>query len=149
MANPKIEDGYTKIANELLEVIIKTRMSDYEHRVFWLIVRKTYGFNKKSDWIAQKQIVLATGILKQNVYRTVNKLLKRKMITKTCKVLSIQKNYEIWKSSKEIMEVISIDYKSNPDIGTQNNKIIQKKEYRDQYITLDKEVNKILKNMEA
>lgn len=149
MANPKIEDGYTKIANELLEAIIKTRMSDYEHRVFWLIVRKTYGFNKKSDWIAQKQIVLATGILKQNVSRIIKNLLERNMITKVGKILSIQKDYDRWKLSKEIMKVISTDYKSNLNRGTQNNKKIQKKVYTDRYITLDKEVNKIFKNMEA
>ena len=149
MANPRIKDGYTRIANELLEAIIRTPMSDYEHRVFWLIVRKTFGFNKESDWIAQKQIVLATGILKQNVYKTTNKLLKRKMITKVGKLLSIQKNYERWKLSKEIMKVISTDYKSNLDRGTQNNKKIQKKVYEDRYIALDKLINYKYKNMEA
>ena len=49
MASPQIEDGYTKIANELLEAISKVNLSSYEFRVIMAIIRKTYGFNKKSD----------------------------------------------------------------------------------------------------
>lgn len=143
MANPQIQDGHTDIANDLLEAIIKTPMSDYEHRVFWLIVRKTYGFRKKSDWISHSQIVDATGINKQNVSRTIKKLSAKNMITKHDKRLSIQKDYELWKLSKkitksnlnrlrklskEITDVIQTDDRSNPGRALQNKKqLIQKK----------------------
>ena len=142
MASPQTEDGYTEIANELLEAIIKTPMSDYEHRVFWLIVRKTYGYKKKSDWISQKQIVEYTGILKQHVSRTINKLYKKNMIIKEGKNLAVQKDYEQWKLPKrvtkksnqnrlqklpkQVTEVTQTGYESNLNRGTQN-KILQKK----------------------
>ena len=55
MANPQIEDGYTKIANELLEAFSKHNFSAYETRVLMAIIRKTYGWNKKSDFISVSQ----------------------------------------------------------------------------------------------
>ncbi|GAG80233.1 unnamed protein product, partial [marine sediment metagenome] len=86
-------DGYTKIANELLEAIYKTKLTNYEYRVFMMIIRKTYGFNKKSDWIAQKQIVEKTGICKSHISRTIKNLLKKNMITREGKKIGIQKDY--------------------------------------------------------
>jgi phage replication O-like protein O len=130
MANPQLQNGYTKVANELLDAICKIPLSRYESQVFWYIIRKTYGFNKKEDWITQTQITMDTGILKQNVSRTISKLKDRKMILRNGKLIGIQKDYEIWKSnlnglqkksSKKITKVIKIDYKSN------QNRLPQKK----------------------
>ena len=102
MANPQIENGFTKISNELLEAVIRKHMSDYEHRIFWLIVRKTYGYNKKSDWISQTQIVEETGILKQHVSRTIKKLYDKNMIMKVENKLAIQKDYDLWELPKQV-----------------------------------------------
>ena len=102
MANPQTENGHTQIANELLEAIYKTPMSDYEHRIFWLILRKTYGFKKKSDWISQSQMVKELNIYKSHISRTIRKLIKRNLVTKNNKMFSIQKDYEMWKLPKEV-----------------------------------------------
>ena len=106
MANVQKEKGYTQIANELLDVLIMVPLSDYEHRVFLYILRKTYGFSKKQDWISQKQIAKDLGIHKCNISRTIRKLKEKNMIINTVekkkKILGIQKDYERWKLSKEI-----------------------------------------------
>jgi phage replication O-like protein O len=137
MANPQIENGYTKVANELLDAIYKIPLSRYESQVFWYIIRKTYGYNKKKDWISSTQITEDTKILKQNVSRTLSSLKKRKMILRNGRLIGIQKDYEIWESnhnrlpkklSKEITKVIKIDYKSN-----QNRLPQKKKEKRNIY----------------
>ena len=52
MANPQTENGHIKIANEIIEAITRTNLSAHESRVLWYIIRKTYGFNKKMDWMA-------------------------------------------------------------------------------------------------
>ncbi len=142
MANVQLENGFTQIANELLEAVIRTYMSNYEHRIFWLIVRKTYGYNKKSDWIAQKQIVEITGILKQHVSRTIKKLRDKNMIVVIDKKLAIQKDYDLWELPKQVTKesnlnglqkvtdsgnkVTQMGVKSNPNGGTQKNTTIQK-----------------------
>lgn len=134
MANPQVENGFTKISNELLEAVVRTYMSDYEHRIFWLIVRRTYGYNKKSDWISQSQIVEDTGILKQHVSRTIKKLYDKNMIMKVENKLAIQKDYDLWELPKQITsnpnrlprkvtqtgyKVTQMGVKSNPNGGTQ------------------------------
>ena len=96
MANPQLENGHVKIANDLFEAIYMTPMSDYEHRLFLLIIRRTYGFNKKSDWISLSQICKELGIHKANASRTVRKLKERNMITKEGRRISVQKDYEQW-----------------------------------------------------
>ena len=96
MANPQLENGYTKISNELLEAICKTRLSDYEHRVLMMIIRKTYGFNKKADWICLKKLSDDTEIRLPHISRTITNLLERNIISKQNRKVSIQKDYEKW-----------------------------------------------------
>lgn len=97
MAGPQIEDGYTKIANELLEAIINVNLSNYEFRVFMAIIRKTYGFNKKTDRISLSQLSDITGIKIPHICRALNKLLERNMILKNGKTKGINKDYHEWK----------------------------------------------------
>ena len=47
MANPQLEDGYTKIANEILEALAGINLSPYEGRALFFLIRKTYGWKKK------------------------------------------------------------------------------------------------------
>jgi|GEM_PF-1370232 phage replication O-like protein O len=101
MANPQIEDGYTSIANELLEAIIKVNLSPYETRILLGIMRKTYGYHKKSDHISLSQLEQLTNIPRVNICRTLNHLVKRQMIVKSFNnsrttEWSVQKNYTVW-----------------------------------------------------
>lgn len=165
MANVQLEDGYTMIANELLEAIYRISLSDYEHRVFWFIVRKTYGYKKKIDWIAQKQIVEETGISKSHVSETIKKLKNKNMITREGKKIGIQKDYDNWKFLKQVTfnrnkkflkEGIEVPDSSNQVPDTRNKKfpiqgdtkeiketiqkkLIQKKNYFSEFVLLTKE----------
>ena len=53
MANPQKENGFTPIANELLEQIIASGLNGNEMAVTFFIIRKTYGFQKKQDEILE------------------------------------------------------------------------------------------------
>jgi len=83
MANPQKEDGHTAIANEIMEALAKTYLSSYETQILFAIFRKTYGWNKKEDWITNTQL-------------TIKKLVQRNIITKKEKRLSFQKDYDQW-----------------------------------------------------
>jgi len=80
MSNPQIENGYTRIANELLEAIIKHPFSRREYAVLMCIIRCTYGFNKKEDAISGWQISEMTGIDRSHVSKTINELTKNNII---------------------------------------------------------------------
>ena len=45
MASPQLEDGFTRVANELLEALAKLKLCAYETKVLIFIIRKTYGWN--------------------------------------------------------------------------------------------------------
>lgn len=98
--NVQIENGYTKIANELYEAIIRLPLSGYEFRVLNALIRKTYGFEKKADYIALSQISELTGIAKPHVSKTVKNLISMKIVTKLGNKLGINKNYLAWKVTK-------------------------------------------------
>ena len=47
MSSPQLENGYTKIANEILESIIKARITASEKDILIFVIRKTYGYGKR------------------------------------------------------------------------------------------------------
>ena len=70
------------------------------HGYYWFIIRKTYGFQKKTDAISLGQFALGTGIPVSNVIRTLKKLENRHFITKSkdfyiCEY-GINKHYDQW-----------------------------------------------------
>ena len=100
VVNPQLENGYTQIANELIEALARFNLSPYESRLLWYIARKTYGYQKKTDAISLGQFALGTGIPVSNVIRTLKKLENRHFITKSkdfyiCEY-GINKHYDQW-----------------------------------------------------
>lgn len=96
----QLENGYTKIANELYDAIIKWRLSSYEHRVLIWIIRKTYGWNKKHDWISLSQFQKGTNIPQPHICRALKMLRQQNMIIKggnrNRTTYGIQKDYGLW-----------------------------------------------------
>lgn len=115
VASPQLEDGFTPIANEIVEALMKINLSAYESRVLWFIFRKTYGFKKKTDWIALSQFTKGTNLDRRLVHRALKKLSSKQMIViyrddKFRIRYGFQKNYDRWKaSSKEMTSVIRRD----------------------------------------
>ena len=82
MASPQKENGYTPIANEIMEALIKYPLPGSQMQCLLLIIRKTYGFNKLTDSISLTQFVEWTGINRNAVVRALNNLVKRNMVYK-------------------------------------------------------------------
>jgi len=77
----QLEDGYTQIANGILEALARISIDSEARRVFDFIMRRTYGFHKKHDIISLGQIAAGTGITRTNIPRNVKKLVEMKLIT--------------------------------------------------------------------
>ncbi len=82
MEDPQLENGYTRIANETVEALAKIRISGQEWQVLWVILRKTYGWNKKVDRIALSQFEEMTGIPRKKCFQLLKRLFDRKIIIK-------------------------------------------------------------------
>lgn len=113
MANPQLEDGHTKIANEILERLMKLHISPNQWQVLLCVIRKTYGFRKKVDYIANSQIQTSTGLGKSVVSRALAELKARDIITRSGKVTGIQKDWEKWKVSSSINSVAKVSNTAN------------------------------------
>jgi phage replication O-like protein O len=97
---PQVEDGFTRIANELLDAILFAKLTTREMSVLMAIIRKTYGYNKKEDDISASQIGDLSGMARTHVTNTLNILAKKRIINKRqgvygC-VVGVQKDYSQW-----------------------------------------------------
>lgn len=100
MASPQLEDGFIRIANELMEAILGFGFTHREVMVLFSIIRKTYGFGKKTDDISASQLGEICKIPRQHITTTLNALAQRNVITKESgrfgSIIGIQKNHKKW-----------------------------------------------------
>lgn len=102
MANPQVENGYTRIANELLDAICRLKISGNEFRILLFIIRRTYGFQRKSAEISLSEIAGAVGMSAQNISREIKKLIQYHIIYSEKNsgnipnTIQLQKDYSKW-----------------------------------------------------
>ena len=100
MADVQTENGFTQIANELLEALAKIRIPGEARQVLDVIFRKTYGFKKTSDRISLSQFCLATGINKPNICAALSTLKRINIIAQKDNTLGniykINKDFDTW-----------------------------------------------------
>ncbi len=97
MANPQCEDGFTRIANELLDAMCKLHLSGNQWKVLHAVIRKTYGWNKTVDFLTGTQIAEMTEMYSTHVYTALRVLRERRIITWHRRLVAVQKDYEQWK----------------------------------------------------
>lgn len=95
-----LDDGYTRIANELLEAIASADLTARQLKLMLAYVRKTYGFNKKTDRIADEQIALLTGLSRQNVNKAKKELLSMNCLFMDGYQIGVNKEVSAWRFSK-------------------------------------------------
>lgn len=78
----QLENGYTRIANEIMDNLVNTPLLGAEFQVLLFIIRKTYGYNKKQDRISFTQFEKHTGISRQTINKTIKNLVAKGMIVK-------------------------------------------------------------------
>lgn len=97
MASPKKENGYTSIANEILERLVATPLPVRELQMVLFVIRKTYGHQKKQDLISYTQFELALNCSRPVVAKALQNLLLRRILVRTpLLAISFQKDYEKW-----------------------------------------------------
>jgi phage replication O-like protein O len=110
LADVQLENGYTRIANDILEHMAMVKLSPTQYRILFLIWRCTYGFRKKEHEMSLSYINKATGIEKRNIQRELKSLEEKKIIHQEIKngiyrKLSFNKNYDEWIVEKSIGEI--------------------------------------------
>ena len=101
MANPQVEEGYTRIANEIMDALCRCHPGGSEGQVLWAIIRKTYGWNKQADKISISQLCDMTDLARRTVIYTLQNLEAKNMITikrreNETNIIAFNKDYDKW-----------------------------------------------------
>jgi phage replication O-like protein O len=103
VANVQIENGFTRIANELMENIPYFKFNGTQLRLLLVIFRYTYGFSRKSHELSISYLITATGIHREQVKRELSTLIKCNVVTvvreatfTTPRILGLNKDYDTW-----------------------------------------------------
>ena len=97
-ASPDVSNGYTRIANELLEALAATPMADADRRVLLYVLRQTYGYGRKEVYIKQRTIAEVVDLTEFQVSRSLARLRERNVLAKNGKKIGIQKRYQRWRN---------------------------------------------------
>lgn len=122
-ANIQVENGdFLRVHNAIFELLAKAPLRGQQFRCLLFLFRKTYGFNKKEDKISLAQWADGTGLLRQNVWRELQLLIKCNVIYMTTSghkrpnIWGFNKRHEQWNFESVILcdykSVITEDYKS-------------------------------------
>lgn len=155
MASPQTQNGYTQLANEILDHLAQTQLSGYQSRIVFAIWRKTYAWHKKEERIKLVDIKKVTKIGNiSHISRAISELQERKIIIKYGKILGFNKDYEQWqKLPKLVTNVTKIGNKKLPKKVTSTSvlkkrkKLIKRKE--EQIEKTKNEIREKLSNMKS
>lgn len=77
---PQLEDGYTRLANELLDALCQADFTAREFRVVHFVIRQTYGWNDKSKRMSSTFIAGGTGLHESDCSKVLNELIRRRVV---------------------------------------------------------------------
>lgn len=121
MANPQKEDGFTPIANEILEQLARINLTSYQWRILLVLMRKTYGWNKREDSISLSQFCISTGIKRPHICRSLKELILKQIVTQLgngyITKYMFQKDFDKWKSLPNRAKVVPNGVMGSPPLG--------------------------------
>ncbi len=124
MANPQVEDGHTRIADPVLEALMKAKLTGTQWDLVMAIIRKTWGWGKTEDRISLTQFQKLTGRHRNLIARELTALQKRNIIKQTRKPTidraakwKCNKNWEVWVSPPRVTGITAEGDTSQGDRG--------------------------------
>lgn len=98
--SPQLEDGFTRIANELFEAVLRFGFTQRQLLVLLTVLRKTYGYGKKEDDMSASQIAEMCNMQRPHVTTVLGELARMNVIAKSAGrfglMLGINKKYGDW-----------------------------------------------------
>ncbi len=109
------EGNFTKIPNELLEAIIASGLSGTQVRIFLYLLRRTFGWGRRSAIVSLNEIAFACGSIPQWISKQIQELLGRRIIIRRENEFGKKPVYKInadiskWNTDKLIADKISTE----------------------------------------
>lgn len=100
MASPQLKNGYIGIANEIWDEIISRKFTERQQKVLKLVLRLSYGCQKKEAVIPLLKHFELCGVRIQDAKKEITYLRQCKVISWDGKqIYSLNKNYDEWRVS--------------------------------------------------
>ena len=103
MSNPQKENGYTPIANEIMEAAAKITLSPTGYKILFVVWRQTYGYSRVQAKLSDTYIAKAIGSTRPLVNREINRLIDRNILIlykpggyTTPREIGFNKDYDLW-----------------------------------------------------
>lgn len=93
-----LDDGYTRTANALMEAVMLSGLTQHQLLIVIAVWRKTYGYNKKMDWIGNEQFSALTGMAPTKCSTAKNELVRMGVLTQSGRQVGMNKNISEWKT---------------------------------------------------
>ena len=101
MANPQLEDGYLRIANEIWDQVMMTKFNAAQRGIIDLVIRLSYGCGKKWAYIPRQKDFCLAGLYESHVKKELTRLEQANVlwIDWGQRLYQINKNYRAWRMS--------------------------------------------------
>ena len=133
---PQLEDGYIRIAREIVKQLIKLHLSGNEWQIVWGVWDKTWGWHKKEDAISLTQFEKMTALSRPSVKEAIDKLVGKKVLVVRkepfINVYRFNKVYSDWIVPKKVLVGFSVTTsreKGTRVVGKKEPKLVPKKEH--------------------
>ena len=87
---------FVRLPTELLEVLLRTRLSGTQWRILLWVVRYTYGWNREWTPFTWYRIAKDTGLDRAAVYRAGEMLFHANVLVRRDREVAIELNYGAW-----------------------------------------------------
>lgn len=109
MANPQLEEGFTRIANSILDALARTKLNGSQRRIIDVIIRNTYGYRKKIAMLSDSYISKITGMHPKQINREINSLVAMGIVVVESKGdynsprrIGLNKYFDNWTCNKTV-----------------------------------------------
>lgn len=94
----ELEDGYARIANALLDALASFDLSGRQFRVVTAVIRKTYGYRQKHDYLTASQIAQVMNYegATTHINSDIRTLIAMKVLKKTGRFLGVNTELSEW-----------------------------------------------------
>ncbi|MDU5081988.1 replication protein [uncultured Tissierella sp.] len=124
----QLQNGYTRIANEILEALARTDLNGTQRRIIDVVIRQTDGYQRKEHEMSLNFISIATNIHKMQIQRELTSLIDRKIITvvseasfNKSRMMALNKNYNSWLNSEQLTKKLTVSETDNHTVSEKAN----------------------------
>lgn len=123
MANPQ-PDQFTRISNELMEQIPKFKFNGTQLRILFVVLRYTYGFNRKSHPFSLTFFEKSLGSDRRGIQRELKSLIAANVLIENkegnhTRELMFNKDYETWEIATSSGELSNGEFSNGESSGAE------------------------------